>query len=182
MLENRPENSIDPDHTRTRFYLRTAGLIIAAAGILFLAVGTGEFFISASALREPRYFWCNFVGMPLLFVGSSMCMAGFMGAVARYQAGEIAPVGKDLFNTMAEGTQTGVRTTAAALAMGLARGLREGTEQTACQQCSCGNDAHARFCKQCGRELLVVRICAKCQAENPGDAKFCADCGAPCSS
>jgi hypothetical protein len=35
--------------------------------------------------------------MPILFVGTAMCMFGFMGALARYQAGEVAPVGKDAF-------------------------------------------------------------------------------------
>jgi hypothetical protein len=61
--------------------------------------------------------------MPILFVGIVMCMFGFLGALARYQAGEVAPVGKDTFNHLAEGTKGGVQTVATAVGAGLTQGL-----------------------------------------------------------
>ena len=93
-------------------------------GLLFIIVGVGNFFVSISGSEEPHYFWCIFVGMPLLFVGIVLCLFGFQGAIARYEAGEIAPVAKDTFNYLAEGTQEGVRTIAAAIGGGLEAGLR----------------------------------------------------------
>lgn len=171
------ERPIDPNHLQTRGMLRMVGPIVAGVGALFLAVGLVDFFSSMDRMQGPSLFWCNFVGLPLLFVGGSMCMFGFMGAIARYQAEEISPVGKDLFNDMAEGTQTGVRTTAAALGEGLARGIRDAAGQPSCPQCGCRNDADARFCKQCGRALAGVKSCANCRSENPIDAMFCVHCG-----
>jgi len=43
-----------------------------------------------------------------MFIGLVMCKFAFMGKVARYAAGELAPVGKDTFNYLAKETKVGV--------------------------------------------------------------------------
>ena len=50
-------------------------------------VGVGSFFSAFGSAEFPRYFWCAFVGMPIVFVGLVMCQFAFMGAIFRDQAG-----------------------------------------------------------------------------------------------
>ncbi len=108
-----------PGHHGTRSFLRVAGPLVAAVGLIFLIVGTVSFFSAFGGSGSPRLFWCCFVGMPLLFVGGVMCMFGFMGAVARYTAAEQVPVTTDAINDLAEGTQGAVKTVARAVAEGV---------------------------------------------------------------
>jgi len=75
---------------------------------MFTIVGIGSFFSSFGSLEPPRYFWCVFVGVPLLLaVDMGISTFVFMGAVTRYMANEVAPVGTDVVNYMAEGTRGG---------------------------------------------------------------------------
>ena len=115
------------------------------------------------------------MGMPILFVGIVMCMFGFMGAIARYQAGEVAPVGKDTFNYLAEGTKDGVQTVATAVAAGLTQGVAATGKTAPCPKCGHLGDADAKFCDECGSPL--TKTCPSCQRVNDHDAKFCANCG-----
>ena len=108
-----------PRHKGTRSFLRVAGPLVAAVGLLFLIIGMASFFSAFGGSGSPRLFWCCFVGMPLLFVGGGMCMFGFMGAVARYTAAEQVPVATDAINDLAEGTQGAVKTVARAIAEGV---------------------------------------------------------------
>ncbi len=114
-----------PRHAGTRTFLRVAGPLVAAAGLLFLIVGTANFFAAAGSFEPPRLFWCNFVGIPLLFVGLVMCMLGYMGAMQRYVAGESAPVAKDVVNYMGENTQPGVRSITKAATEGYLEARKE---------------------------------------------------------
>ena len=108
-----------PRHTKIRSFLRVAGPILALVGLIFLAVGTISFFAAFGSFQPPRLFWCCFVGMPILFVGLVMSKFGYFGSVARYVAAESAPVAKDTFNYMAEGTKDGVKTVSRAVAEGV---------------------------------------------------------------
>jgi hypothetical protein len=149
------ETKIDPKHSTTRLVLRMLGPTIAGLGLLFTVVGFGSFFSSFGTSGPPRYFWCAFVGMPLLFVGGAMCMFAFLGSYARYVFGETAPVHKDTFNYLAEGTQGGVRTVARAVGEGLAEGLHgHGGAGNRCPGCHHDNDSDAKFCKTCGISLI----------------------------
>jgi hypothetical protein len=149
------ETKIDPKHASTRLVLRTLGPVLAGAGLLLVVVGFGSFFSSFGTPEPPRYFWCAFLGIPLLFVGGALCMFGFMGAYFRYFFGEAAPVQKDAFNYLAEGTKGGVKTFATAVGEGLATGMRtEGKPGPWCPRCGQGNDADAKFCKGCGTALV----------------------------
>src|SRR5690348_6185388 len=95
-------------HANVRTGLRIAGPVLFAIGLIFTVIGVGSFFATFGTFEgPPRYFWCAFVGMPLMFVGASLSMFGFLGAFYRYTAGESAPVAKDFVNYMGENAAPG---------------------------------------------------------------------------
>ncbi len=110
---------IDQKHGEKRRIIRRIGIVLLAIGGVLILIGLGSFFAAFGSSGPPRYFWCAFLGMPISFAGVVLTGYGFMGAVARYAAGEAAPVGKDTFNYMAEGTKDGVKTLASAIGQGL---------------------------------------------------------------
>jgi len=112
-----------PQHKSARSFLRVAGPIIAGIGFIFVLIGVISFFAAFGHGGPPKLFWCCFVGMPLLFVGSVFCMFGFMGAVSRYTAAEQVPVATDAIDDLAEGTKGAIKTTARAVAEGVKEGL-----------------------------------------------------------
>ncbi len=124
-----------PRHESVRRTLRRAGLAVLALGGVLTLIGIGSFFssfasIGSGSVEFPRYFWCAFLGMPLLFVGSVMTMLGFLGAMNRYVAGETAPVAKDVVNYVGENVQPGVKSVAKAVAEGIKEGLSETQKNT----------------------------------------------------
>lgn len=168
-------NKIDKKHNEKRAFLRTMGIIVLVIGLGFLMVGMVNFFSAFSNPfgGGPRLFWCNFVGIPLLFIGIVMISAGYMGAVARYEAEEIAPVGKDVFNYMANETSEGVET----IAKSIHNGITNGNKTLRCTKCNELNDSDAKYCNNCGYELKSTIVCDKCGKENEATAKFCNSCG-----
>lgn len=117
-----------PKQTGVRQTLRWGGVTILAIGGVLMLIGIGSFFAAFGSFERPRFIWCAFLGMPLLFVGSVMTMFGFLGTVQRYVAGESAPVAKDVVNYMGENIQPGVKSIAKAVTEGIKEGLNE--EQT----------------------------------------------------
>ena len=99
---------INPNQHQERSFLRIFGPLLLLVGLSFVAVGMISFFSAFAGSGSPKYFWCVFAGMPIAFVGLVMCKFAFMGKVARYTAGELAPVGKDTFNYLASETREGV--------------------------------------------------------------------------
>lgn len=169
---------MDDGHQEIKSVLRAIGPVMVAVGLLFLIVGIGSFFASFGSFGPPRYFWCAFVGMPILGVGVGICKFAFMGPVARYMANEIAPVGKDTFNYMADGTKDAVRDLAGAVGDGLRAGA--GPEQARlvrCHKCNSDNDSAANFCNNCGAALSKSKACSSCHELNDPDARFCDNCG-----
>lgn len=167
---------IDPQHDETRTLLRMVGPAVAIVGVIFTAVGVGSFFSSFGSFEPPRYFWCAFVGLPLIALGSAISKFAFLGAVTRYLADEVAPVGKDVVNYMAAGTQDAIRDVTAAVS----EGLRSGEEVTVgCPQCKAANEATANFCKACGGPIQKSSPCSHCGEMNDPDARFCDNCGRP---
>lgn len=161
-------NSIDPGHDRVRPVLRIVGPVL-------LVVGFGCFLGSMPLVMFTGYFafgFLGFVGVVLLFIGSTMTGFGFMGAVARYQAQEVAPVVSDTFNYVAGETQEGVRTIVGAVRDGLGAG-----PSCVCASCGASNDVDARFCDACGAAMSSDAACPSCGKANDVDARFCDDCG-----
>ena len=165
------ENRLNPGHRKLRQVLRLVGPLVMGVGVIFAAIGLISFFSSFGSFGPPRYFWCAFVGLPLIALGSAITKFAFMGSVLRYMSAESSPVGKDTFNYMAEGTQSGVRT--------MARAVREGflPEATACPHCGHGNDADAKFCDECGQPMSQEITCPQCSTVNRLGARFCNGCG-----
>lgn len=174
------ERQLDPGHTSVRNALRVIGPMIALIGLGFVVVGMVGFFRAFGSFGPPQHAWCPFVGMPLLFVGIVMTSYGYMGKVMRYGAQETAPVVKDTFNYMADGTQQGIKMVAGAIGQGLKEGgLGPGGAATKirCHKCNALNDAGARFCDQCGQAMEKAKPCPQCREMNDPDAKFCDNCG-----
>ena len=122
-------NLQQPGQDSTRRILRRAGLITLGIGLLCLIVSLAEFFFRVGSMEEPRFFWLAFIGMPLIFVGGLMCQFGFMGAIARFTAGEVAPVATDTARFVAEETKGAVETVSKAAAKGVVEGMDEALSQ-----------------------------------------------------
>ena len=171
---------IDPEHGKKKQVIRYIGIALLVVGAILILIGLGSFFASfGSKGGPPRYFWCAFLGMPISFVGTVLTGYGFMGAVARYTAGEAAPVAKDTFNYMAEGTQDGVRTLASAIGQGLRGDTTPGSTASGvrCMKCTHINSAETKFCGECGFSLQKSKPCPSCAEVNDPDARFCDNCG-----
>ena len=162
---------IDPDHKTKRRFFRVAGLSILAVGIALLIIGMVDFF--SASFGGPKYFWGNFIALPLIFVGASLTSMGYMGSMARYSAQEMAPVASDTFNYVAEETKTGVET--------LVRAIKDGIddqETMPCPDCHKANPKDAAFCNGCGSSLDQEKACTRCATKNSQGASFCNGCGA----
>lgn len=169
---------INPGHGAARSVLRVAGPVIAIVGLIFAAVGLIDFFGAFGGGGFPTKFWCLFVGLPLIGIGVGITKFAYLGTVLRYMAGESAPVGKDVFNYMAEGTAPGVRTAARAAGAGFSEGFAAGGASLHCRACGAEAEPDAKFCDQCGGEIVGPVACAKCGADLEPDARFCDQCGA----
>ncbi len=171
---------IDHRHAALRGVLRAVGPAVVFVGLIFVVIGFGSFFATFGSFGPPRYFWCAFVGLPLLAVGMALCRFAFLGAVSRYVANEVAPVGKDVVNYMADGTQEAVRTVAAAIGQGLRAGAPgAAVSRVRCPECQADNEVTANFCSQCGAAISSQRTCRGCGAVHDIAARFCAKCGEP---
>jgi ribosomal protein L40E/uncharacterized membrane protein len=167
-------NEIDRNHESKRNTLRTIGPLVLAIGVLFMIIGFVDFFSSMGMqFGGPNLFWCFFVGMPLLFVGVVMTSAGYAGTVARYQAAEIAPVGKDVINYMATETKDSI----GSLVRSIHDGSNEQESLVKCRKCNEENEMDAIYCNHCGEKLNIKTECKQCGAINEGDSKFCNKCG-----
>jgi len=140
--------------------------MVAIAGAIVTIIGMVSFFTAFGGFEPPRQFWCAFVGIPLLGIGIGISKFAYVGAVARYVAGEVTPIGKDVVNYMADGTKESMRDVAAAVAGGWREGMNStepASAQTSgaptaevkvrCQKCHALNDESAKFCNQCGAAL-----------------------------
>ncbi len=162
----------DPQHDQLRNTLRTIGPIVLVVGVIFAVIGIGNFFMSFGSFEPPRYFWCAFIGLPLVGLGVALTKFAYLGAITRYMANEVAPVGKDVTNYMAHGTKDAMREVAGAIG----EGLRGETKVVRCGGCQTENEPGANFCKNCGH-AIGERSCPKCFEPNDVDAKFCNHCG-----
>lgn len=93
---------IGEQDTALRDFLRVLGPAVIVVGVIFAAIGFVSFFSAFGGFGPPRYFWCAFIGLPLIALGSAISRYAFLGAVSRYVANEVAPVGKDVINYMAD--------------------------------------------------------------------------------
>ncbi len=173
------EERINPGHSNVRNALRIVGPLIALVGLGLTIFGLVDFFRAFGGSGPPRYFWCVFVGMPLLATGGFLTKLAYLGKIFRYMAGETAPPMKDTFNYMAEGTREGVKSMASALGQGLREGGFGVGSQTMvrCHKCNALVPEGAKFCSRCGQALGKSKPCPQCAEANDPDARFCDNCG-----
>lgn len=167
--------TINPAHRTQRTGLRAIGAVLAIGGGILAAIGLVSFFSAFGGGGTPSLFWCAFLGLPMLGIGLQLLRAGYIGTIARYVAGETAPVAADTLDYLADEAAPAVQSVAASLRAGLQ--TPTGAACRPCRQCQHGNDADARFCEQCGTPLQQPQRCPKCRAENQADARFCDACG-----
>jgi ribosomal protein L40E len=171
--------SLDPNqYSEARAIMKAVGPAIAGLGVLLIAVGMISFFSAMGGGGLPEYFWCAFLGMPVLFVGVVISKFAYIGTVTRYMAGEVAPVGKDVTNYMVTGTKDSIREVATAVGEGFAAaGASSVSHRLRCHKCNADNDVDASFCNACGTPLAKPEVCGKCGERNHPDARFCDHCG-----
>lgn len=188
----KPEEQIDPAHQAIRGVLRVVGLMMIVVGVVLVATGMISLLSGFGSpmgtdgfggvngpmgMRGPGGFAAFFFGIPVLGIGIAITRFAFMGAAARYVAGEIAPVATDTLNSLAEEAGEGIEAVAHAIRDGVSGGTDSRTEpQVVCPKCAAGNRHGARFCSNCGAAL--TKTCPSCGAGNDAGAKFCDKCGA----
>ncbi len=173
-------SEVEPGNREIRIILRLVGGVVLGVGVLSAVVGLWSFFSAFGTMQPPRYFWAVFLGFPMIAIGAALSSYGDMGAVARYQVGEMTPVARDTFNTLAKGTAGGVETLARAVSRGLRSGgpgeASVGTESIPCSKCQSLNAPEIKFCPQCGTPV-VPKVCTACGAAIGAGARFCGQCG-----
>jgi len=170
-------NQIDHNHNQKKKLLKILGITILTIGLLLTVSGMFSFFQAFSdpgpSIDTPKV-GSMFIGMPLIFLGIVFTALGFMGEVARYQASEMAPVGKDVINYMVDGTKDSIET----VARSIHNGISDNKNQVVfCTKCHHENNQESNFCQKCGDKLNTSKTCSMCQAKNDVDAKFCDNCG-----
>lgn len=138
------------DGARTAF--RIGGLVLVVVGVLTLGWGMANVFgHDGYDAPDGKYIAAFVGGLPIIGVGLMLLQAGYLGAAARYTAGETMPVVKDSASFLSDGegvlgvgrTVDDQRTPAAAAA----------AAGPYCRSCGQRNDADARFCDGCGTSL-----------------------------
>ena len=153
-MNDNDEEQIDPGHGDLRRLGRVVGPVLFGAGALLTGVGMISFFSAMGSFEPPRYFWCCFLGMPLMALGGVVTKLAFLGSILRYFAGEAAPVQKDTFNYLAKGIRPGVKDLAQAVSEGISTGLEKPAGHTRfCVKCGAGAATQAIFCASCGQKL-----------------------------
>lgn len=135
-----------------RTLFRVLGVVLAPLGVLLLAVGFYRFVTfdpSGWDAGPPDGFLMFALGGLVAVTGFGFLNAGFMGATARFTAGETMPVVKDSAAYLSDGE--GI--------LGIGRTVddpqlaqRAGAGPY-CRSCGARNDEDAKFCDGCGTAL-----------------------------
>ena len=146
-----PANPGQTDQARTRTILRVIGFTMLAAGLVIGAkagYGLLQEMTSPINVDDPSgagtILMLGGAGFLVVF-GLAFLNAGFLGATARYGAGETMPVMKDSAAYLTEGQGH----------PGAGRSVEEGREVAGpfCTRCGVRNDEAARFCDACGHAI-----------------------------
>lgn len=133
----------NPGHARqstARTIFRVLGPLSMLVAVVLIGIALADFFTAFNADdfdTQPTKFWMFFLALPFFVAGGAMIQAGYLGAAARYAAGETMPVVKDSAAYLTDGE-------------GVAGIGRTGPF---CRGCGVRNDGDARFCDGCGQSL-----------------------------
>ncbi len=131
-----------------RTFFRVLGLVLTPLGVVVFVWGlTKVFGATGFDGPEPSHLVAFLGGLPLIAFGAMALQVGFLGAAARYGAGETVPVVRDSATYLSDGQ--GI--------LGVGRTVDESARSTAtgpyCRSCGVRNDVDARFCDGCGTSL-----------------------------
>ncbi len=182
------EERIDPGHSKPRNVLRILGPVFLVTGGILSLTGISLFFLPLLQGGMPGFIGILFLilGGPFVVFGVAITFFGYMGKIVRYQAQEIAPVGKDTFNYMVDGTKDSLKQASRSIGEGLGAGIGAGINSFSptgnqtkirCHKCNELLDENAKFCDNCGAALAKTIPCSNCGELNDPDAKFCDNCG-----
>lgn len=151
-------------HEKTKFVLKTAGIILLIVGVILSIIGAVDFFgVMNGGGGMPTLFGCLMAGLPLSGVGFMLILVGFKKEISRYMKNESVPV----INEMGQEIKPAVSAISAA--------VKEGASDEIVCTCGTVNDAGSKFCKNCGKSF--VSVCPDCGKEVDADSKFCNHCG-----
>ncbi len=131
-----------------RTFFRVLGIVLTPVGVVVFVWGlTKVFGDTGFEGPEPSHIVAFIGGLPLIGFGLMALNVGFLGAAARYGAGETMPVVRDSASYLTDGE--GI--------LGVGRTVDDGPRSTVtgpyCRACGVRNDADARFCDGCGASL-----------------------------
>ena len=131
---------------RYRTAFRVLGVGLVGIGLIMLGSGIVGFLanMSSDSMDAPVGAFARFLGGGLcLVVGAGLTNLGFMGAAARYGAGETMPVVRDSASYLTDGEGLS----------GVGRTVDDERTGRFCSRCGVRNDEGARFCDACGTAL-----------------------------
>lgn len=130
-----------------RTFFRVAGCVLLPLGVVVFGWGIMRMFEYDGYDSPPGLYIAAFMGgLPIIGLGLMCLNVGFLGAAARYGAGETMPVLKDSAAYLSDGR--GV--------MGVGRTAAEPVSTATgpfCRSCGVRNDPDATFCDGCGQRL-----------------------------
>ena len=140
------------DQSTKRLIARVVGMVCMGIAVILIGASIANFFASTNDFtgEGPTKMWMFFLAIPFFLIGAIGLQMGFIGAAARFGAGETMPVLKDSAAYLTDGSGAlGVGGTVDAAAPGVA------TAETGpfCRSCGTRNDADAKFCDSCGQSL-----------------------------
>ncbi|WP_448547663.1 zinc-ribbon domain-containing protein [Thalassotalea fusca] len=114
-----------------RDFLRFFGPLCVVVGGVFAIIGFVSFFRAFGNHGTAEYFWCAFVGLPLVGVGVKMCKIGYLKPIADYVVNE----------------------TGGALSKASSIIKNANTTNSFCTSCGNENSQSSKFCSSCGAKV-----------------------------
>ena len=163
------------------------GIPVLIAGIVLFIIGFSNFNSSSISTAGSKMAmlaagsFVIFIGFVLIAVGVYTTFFAHAREISSYTASSVAPVIKDTAEYLAPTTNNVVKGIAGSISEGIAQGKsavnKNGEEVVVCQKCRKKNHKDAKFCSNCGSELIRKKFCSICGSKLESDAKFCPNCG-----
>lgn len=153
-------------HSKTKKRLKIAGWVLLCVGIVLSLTGLISFFSSFYGDGMPRFFWCCFIGFPLLAAGGGLLGFAYKREIGGYVANESAPVVNEFASQVTPAIETVTKAVSDA---------KSNSDTARCPLCGATNSPRDSFCGSCGHSLSVV--CPECGRQAESTDKFCRGCG-----
>lgn len=131
-------------HNKVKRIIKIVGIVILTIGLALDIIGFGDFFMSFSSFRTPKYFFLSFIGLPLTGAGLSLLVFGFRREIHKYIKDEGMPVVKEAYYDLKPEIKDLVDTV---------KGTSNVTE-IVCPKCKGIISADSKFCSHCGEKII----------------------------